>query len=166
MLKRQGEELCIEYQEWILFQKINRQWLGIAFSKQTIAFYFINSEKTHPLLTLVIILTNLLIELIWHTIERNAIVALHHELLLQPKTLLEVLQLRQEVDDFLTNLLNGFYYSQLALQLGSIKVGNDKHFVLEIEVQLATEESPQVFMNKVVERVLGRIGIDMLLQQY
>src|SRR3989442_15137517 len=63
------------------------------------ADHFVNAEEIHPLFALRIIGGDLGVEILRNAVERNAVLCLHHELLLEPQPLLEVLELSQERDD-------------------------------------------------------------------
>ena len=60
---------------------------------------FIDREQRHPLLALRIVRSDLWVERLRNPVERDAVVRLDDELLLEPELLLEVLELCEEVDD-------------------------------------------------------------------
>ena len=75
--------------------------------------------------------------------DRNAVPGLDHELLLQPQLLLEIFELRKEVDDFARDPADDLDLGQILLDTRRglvLDVVEVYDFVLDVEVQLTAEE--------------------------
>ena len=164
MLKLLREESGIKYEEGILLKELHGEWNGIGFSSQ-VPFYLVDCKQTYPFLTLAVVGKDFGIELSRYTVNGDAIVGLHHKLLLQPQLLLEVFKLSQHTDNLLTDLLDGTNNSQLVVDELSIKVIDMQHLILDIEIQLTMKEASKVFMDEIVKTVLGGIVRQVLLKQ-
>ena len=83
MLKLLREESGIKHEEGILLKELQGEGNGIGFGNQ-VALYVVDGKQTYPFLTLAVVGKDFGIELARHTVESDAIVGLHHKLLLQP----------------------------------------------------------------------------------
>ena len=83
MLKLSIEESGVKNKEGVLLQELDGKRFAIPL-RGKVALYLVNGKQAYPLLSLGFIGNNLRIEFLWHTVERDAIVALHHKLLFQP----------------------------------------------------------------------------------
>jgi hypothetical protein len=95
-------------------------------------------------------------------VERHAIVRLDDELLLEPEFLLEILDLRQEVDDLVRDAADDLDLGKVLLhpRCGLVLYIIQVHdFILDVEVQFPPQELAQVLVDEVVKRVaLGVVG--------
>lgn len=91
------------------------------------------------------------------------------EFLFQPQFFLEVFQLGEEVDDFMGDGAQGLDEAQVALQRGEVSgalyVIEVHHFVFDVEIQLAPQESAEVFVDEVIGAVFGGVGGKVFFQQ-
>jgi len=99
--------------------------------------------------------------------QRDAVLRVHHELLLPPQFLLEVFDLGEEVNDLQGDLADDLDLPEVLLHKGGRPVHEVVHLqdlVLEVEVQLPPEEAAQVLVDEVVEGVACRVAPEVRLQ--
>jgi hypothetical protein len=80
------------------FQKHWRQWRAIA-GRGHVALDLINGKELHPFVVLGLIRDNLRVERLRDAADADAPARIDDKFLFQPQLLLEILELRKEVDD-------------------------------------------------------------------
>ena len=104
-----------------------------------------------------------------HFVEGCAILRFQHEFLFQPELFLEVFQLREEVDDFVADQLDGFQLRQTADEHHRVirqrQVVDGQHIAFQKRVQFAAQKTAQVFVDEIIETVLGGVHGDVFAEQ-
>ena len=103
-----------------------------------------------------------------HAVQGDAPVGLQDELLLEPEPLLELLELRQEVDDLAADVADGPHARQGAVEPGGVallQVVQVQHLGVQVQVERAAQEAAEVLVDEIVEAVLRRVTLHVLRQQ-
>ena len=159
--ERVGEMLGIDDQILILTQKIDGR-------RVRPAFRFVDGVHVDPFINLRLIGNDFCPEGFVDLIQGDAPVGFHHEFLLQPQLLLEILNLRKEIDDDFTDALDGFHLGKVGLHTDfavGVQILQMHNFTLNEEIQLACKKTTQIFMDEIIEGVLCNIALQMLLYQ-
>ena len=102
-------------------------------------------------------------------VQGNQPVAGSDKFLFQPQFFLEVFQLGEEVDDVVRDAAQGLDEAQVAFQRGEVggalHIVEVHHFVFDVEIQLAPQETAEVFVNEVIGAVFGGVGGKVFFQQ-
>ena len=96
------------------------------------------------------ICTNISIERFRHTVERDAVVALHHKLLLQPQLLLEVFKSGKHLYYLFAHGLDGLRLGKRAAKVIVVEVRHMHYLVLQIEVELTAKEVAKILVYEIV----------------
>ena len=159
--ERVGEMLGIDDQILILTQEIDGR-------RVRPAFRFVDGVHGDPFINLRFVPDNLRPEGFVDLVQRDAPVGLHHEFLLQPQLLLEILNLRKEIDDDFTDALDGLHLGKVGFHTDfavGVQILQMHNFTLNEEIQLACKKTTQIFMDEIIEGVLCNIALQMLLYQ-
>ena len=156
----------IHDQRRVHLEKLGLERLTVAGGGQ-VTLDLIDGKEVHPLLSLRVIRGDLRVERFADAPDRDAVLRLDHELLLQPQFLLEVLELPEEVDDLAGDLADDLDLREVLLDTrrGLIfHIVKMYDFVLDEEVQLATEEGLEILVDEVVEGVASSVAPEVRLQ--
>lgn len=159
--ERVGEMLCVDDQILIQAQKIDGR-------RVRPAFRFVDGVHVDPFINLRLIGNDFCPEGFVDLIQGDAPVGFHHEFLLQPQLLLEILNLRKEIDDDFTDALDGFHLGKVGLHTDfavGVQILQMHNFTLNEEIQLACKKTTQIFVDEIIEGVLCNIALQMLLYQ-
>jgi len=162
------ETLRVQHEVVVGLEEFDRQRDGVRHLPKILGRNLINSEKADPFFSLGVVGGNFGVQFLRDAVERNAIVHLDDEFLLEPEPLLEVLQLGEEVDQLAGDLPQDFDLCEVLLGLrhiGGLDVVQSHHLVLDVEVQFASQKAAQVLVDEVVHRVAGGVLTDVLCQQ-
>ncbi|KAF5045050.1 hypothetical protein DSECCO2_485320 [anaerobic digester metagenome] len=121
-----------------------------------------------PLSELSRVRQNLGVELLRHVVEGHAVAGPQDELLLLPECLLEILDLRQKVDDPVGDGLEHLRTLHVALHRHLIlrpEIVEPEDLVLDVEVQLLPEEPAKILVDEEVARVLPCKAHHVLVEQ-
>src|SRR5215211_2631328 len=131
------EKHGVEDQERVGLQELFRERLGVA-GLRDILLYLVYGEEAHPLLALVVVGGDLLVELLGHAVQGEAVAGVDDELLLLEEHLLEVFDLGEERDDVAPDLLYGPHHLEPtigAIRPPRLQVINVDDLVLEVEIE-------------------------------
>jgi len=109
-----------------------------------------------PFFCLLLVLQDLLMKLLRHTVCRNDVLRPEDEFLLLPQLLLEILNLRQKSDDPFPDLADRLGARDVFVQKPLLLQGFDGNDIgLDEIVQLAGEKFRQILMDEEIPAVLG-----------
>ena len=156
----------VHHQRRMRLQELRLELLAVA-KRSQVALDLVNRKELHPLLVLRLIRGDLRVERFGDAPDRDAVLRLDHELLLQPQLLLEVLELGEEVDDLACDLADDLDLGQILLDARRglvLHVVQVHDFVLDVEVHLPAEKGPEVLVDEVVEGVARSVALEVRLQ--
>ena len=149
------EESRIKHKVRIFLQELHSKLPCIALlaRRKHIAFrslYRLYVKQTLPFLMLLLVGAYFFVERFGHTVERDAVVALHHKLLLQPQLLLEVFKSGKHLYNLFAHGLDGLRLGKRAAKVVVVEVRHVHYLVLQIEVELTAKEIAKILVYEIV----------------
>ena len=147
--------------------------------KILIAAQKINSRQIRPIVCLVYgVKVNPLVELSFvgnnlrpkgfvDFIQRDTPISCHDEFLFEPKFFLEVLNLREEIDNDSADALDNFNLGKISFYprfIVGIQILQVHDFAFYEEIQFASQELAQIFMDKIIEGILRHVTLEVLFK--
>jgi hypothetical protein len=152
-------------------RKIQEVWQALKLEREghchQVPGNLINGIQFHPFLPLCIICSYFGIEALINLIKGDTPVCLNHKLFLEPQLFLKVLYLRQKVNNGASYLFNGLHLGQVGIYfhfIVGVQVVQVHYLGFYVKIQFPVQETAQIFVNKIIEGVLGNIGFQVLFQ--
>ena len=131
-------------------------------------FRLVYGVKRNPLVALSFVGDNLRPKRLVDFIQRDTPIGCHDKFLFEPKLFLKVFNLREELDNNFADAPDSFDLSKISFDtrlVVGIQILQAHYLALYKEIQLASQETAQVLMDKVIESIFRRVAFEVLFKQ-